>query len=478
LVALWLALLAGFTISILTPPLTGGDERDHFTRAYQISRGSFLTHERGFAYGAYLPRTFEPEEARLAQLAYTDRDRTAFLNDLGQAAPSGPEVFTSAGNAASYGPGAYLDYAVAMAIGRLVGLSTLALLYLARFAGVLTYGLLLALAVRRLPVHKWVLVAVGVMPAALNQASTVSADGMTMVLSFLVVGEALRLSLDPDAPRTRILIESAGAAALLALAKPPYIVIIGLFAIPAWRYRRALLRPLVALGVGALGLAGAWGAYQEANSPSQSNPKFWLDVPANSYAFHGIRISAQTRYVLTHPWSFVAAAGRTFAFEGLQLPKELFGMLGLYQLSWLPVLLSVGCLSVACFAAAEGEGPRLPTSDRVGLVALALVVTLSVFAIAYTNWNQYRAPRIDAVNTRYLIPVLPALLIGLLPMRRRAPRALEWSGWRYVVVGLATVVLVVTLIGMQHFQYSRPPLKPAPTSAGSAILPAWRSVNR
>ena len=131
LVALCLALLAGIAISILTPPLKGGDERDHFTRAYQISTGSILTHRQGPAYGAYLPRSFQVEEERLVRLSYLGPDLTAFLGDLGQASASGPTEFVSAGNAASYGPGAYIDYSVTIALGRLLGLSTLVLLYLA-----------------------------------------------------------------------------------------------------------------------------------------------------------------------------------------------------------------------------------------------------------------------------------------------------------------------------------------------------------
>ena len=250
--------------SILTPPLKGGDERDHFTRAYQISTGSILTHRQGPAYGADPPRSFQVEEERLVRLSYLGPDLTVFLGDLGQASASGPTEFVSAGNAASYGPGAYIDYSVTIALGRLLGLSTLVLLYLARTAGVVTYALLLSLAIRRIPTHPWVLVAVGLLPTALNQASTVSADGMTMALSFLLVAEALRLSLDEGAPRRRILIESALAAAVLALAKPPYYALVVLFAVPAWRYRRQLARPLLAIGVGTLGLAGVWSSYQAA----------------------------------------------------------------------------------------------------------------------------------------------------------------------------------------------------------------------
>src|SRR5215831_16691704 len=55
LLAFWLAALGGFAISVFTPPMLGGDEVAHFTRAYQLATGDVLTHRDHGAYGAYLP---------------------------------------------------------------------------------------------------------------------------------------------------------------------------------------------------------------------------------------------------------------------------------------------------------------------------------------------------------------------------------------------------------------------------------------
>jgi hypothetical protein len=89
-------------------------------------------------------------------------------------------------------------------------------------------------------------------------------------------------------------------------------------------------------------------------------------------------------------------------------------------------------------------------------VAVSLVIVLGVFAIGYTNWNEYRAPRIDAVNTRYFLPILPLLLIGLLPSRVRPTRVLNWSGWPYAFMGLSAAVLVGSVVGMERLLYSHP----------------------
>ena len=50
-----LILVAGSAIAILTPPLKGADEPDHFTRAYQLAGGDASVHKGGSRYGALLP---------------------------------------------------------------------------------------------------------------------------------------------------------------------------------------------------------------------------------------------------------------------------------------------------------------------------------------------------------------------------------------------------------------------------------------
>ncbi len=460
LVAFFLALLGGLAIAVLTPPMAGGDERDHFARAYQISQGDILTTRHNGLYGAFLPGTYTSDVQRLTVDTFLDRDRTAFLHHLDDPAPHGPSTFVAVGNAASYGPGAYTAYAVAIAVGRIFGLSVLALLYLARFAGVVLYASLLALAVRRLPVHRWVLVACGLIPAALNQASTVSADGVTMVLSFLIVAEAIKLAVDLQPPSRRLLIEIGAAAGFLALAKPPYVALALLFLWPAWRHRKTVGPVLAAIIGGALALAVLWGTYQATHSISQDNPNAWLGGVSQShgYAFRNLAVGRQTRYILTHPNVFIADIGRTFVYEGLAFPNQLFGQLALYQIpEWL-IVACVALIACACVAPDEPSQLAIPRPFRLQLLAAFLTIALAIFAVAYTNWNAYLAPRIDALPPRYFLPLIPPLLLGALPAGAFSARVIRAPAYRAcIAVGLAGV-LACSVLGLQHYHYLRPPL--------------------
>ncbi len=453
LVAVVLALLFGLALALITPPFMGGDERDHFTRAFQISEGSVLTTKHDGLYGAYLPRSLAQQEQVLSVDAYIRHDRTAFLGQLGAPTPQGPTTFVSITNAASYGPGAYVAYAPAIALGRLLGLSTLGLLYLARIAGLVIYALLLGLAVRRLSVHRWVLVAAGLIPAALNQASTVSADGITTVLTLLIVAEAVHLTMEREIHLRRVLIECALAIAVLALAKPPYILFAGLLLVPAWRRRGALAGWVVGILAGGAVLTLVWGWYQKSHSLSQNLKGIWYITPKNQYAFHGIDISKQTHLIATQPWVLVSATFRSLWFQGFTNLKQLLGMLALYQESWVLVLLAGFTLAFSCVVNEEGTASRLDRTLRLWLLVLVVVVFFAIFAIAYTNWNMFHAPRVDAVPPRYFLALIPCLLIGVLPARLRL-RALErYVDPRVVLTGLLVTVLTCSVVGAWSFHY-------------------------
>jgi uncharacterized membrane protein len=457
-VAFWLVILGGMAIAVFTPPMLGGDERDHFTRAYQVATGDVLTHRHNGAYGANLPVGVSRDIADITKRALSSRDRTSFLHDFSRPAPGGPARFVDLNQTASYGPGAYAPYVVAIAAGRVARLSTLTVFYLARFAGVLTYAVLLALAVRRLPVHRWLLVACGLTPVAIGEATTVSADGLTMVLSFLVVAEALYLALETaDGVRLRRpLAEVAGACAVLALAKPPYIAFALLLLVPAWRHRSRLLWPLLAICGTAFALAGVWAFYQSGHSLPQDEPHRWL-VPF-PYAFHDLNVGAQSLFVFTHPVNFLIVIGRTFARAGWSFPRDLLGRLSLYQLSSILIACSAIIIAGSALVADYNDDRKhLGRALRAWLAAVTVGIALTLFFIAYTNWNSYRAPIVEAFNARYLLPLLPPLALAVLPTQFKFSR--RWQG---VVGGAVTggliVVLVLAVIGLQRFHFSGLPI--------------------
>jgi uncharacterized membrane protein len=445
-------LIAGLSIAILTPPLRGADERDHFVRASQMATGDFSVHRQGSQYGAMLPAGYEAQILQLTLANYQSADRTSFLHLLGQHLAGGKMVFREGGTVAAYGPGAYWAYLPPIAIGRALGLSIAMLNYLARLCGLLAYACIISLAVRRAPVHKWVFVAAALIPEALNQASTVSADGMTAALTALVIANALRLSQldrDPDLPVVRILVESAIAAFLLALSKPPYIAFVLLFLIPAWKYRARLLVPLAATIFGSLAISGLWLEYQRSHSNSlDAKSQSIIHGNTHQYAFRDIHIPAQTHDVLVHPTLLPTVMWHTALMQGLALPEQMFGLLAVYQISpWL-VLASVIVLAIACVVPDDPPLLQIRAVDRVGLLLLTAIIGVAICGIVYITANALHAPRIDQLTPRYFLPLVAPLLVGVLPVAVVSYRRIQSAYSKYIFQVGALLVLVISVEGL------------------------------
>ncbi len=444
------ALAVGLTVVAITQPESGGDERDHFARAYQIALGEIFTVHNpsgSVGFGAMFPSGLAQDLQTLANLAYVDRDRTAFIHHLRDTAPTGQPVWVDINNAASYGPAVYMPHIVGIEIGRIFNTSTLMRLYLARVCGLCAYVFLVTIAIRRTPWHPWIFATCGLLPAVLGQAATVNADAMTIALSYFVTATALRMAASSETASRRKLLEIGIAGIFMGLGKPPYMACIALFAIPVWRHRGQLLKPALAVIATTGMLSLLWALYQAGHSIPQDDPHRWLGGNLGyGYAFHGIEPERQLKYLLAHPLAFIAAIARTFWAGGWEGFREMTSRMG----TWLaPSALVTGLLSLIAVATRQSAQQEQFTFDHVTrfwLLAITLTTGLAIFIIGYTNWNAYQALRIDALPPRYALPLLPAFLIAVLPtMAALTPRA---SCVRSMIlsVGMATALITTAIL--------------------------------
>jgi len=444
-----LVLIFGLGFALLTPAFKGSDEGDHFARAYQLSRLQITTNKHGQDYGASLPATLRSEIDRVTVAFQKNPDKTAYLDLLDRPHPHGPDRFYDQNNAASYAPASYVPAAIGIGAGNLFGASTLAMLYLGRFGMALAFAALVAFAVRRTPIRPWLIGGAALIPLALLQGSTINADGMTMALSFVVLALGLRLALTTAADEItrRDLIEAGIAIVALGLCKPPYVLLGALYLVPAFRYRGRIAKWLGGVFAGGVAVETGWSIYAAAHSRVQDIPDRW--IVRSGYAFKNIHASEQLHFVLTHPWSFAAVVART-TWDHVQRPLDLFGPRFLFP----TVVLVVAALifTAATVSPLRGVDPHLPRSLRIVLLALSAMVVLGVMGIEYTNVNALRAPRIDALNHRYWIPLLPWALMAVLPNR------LRWADdrlrrYRAVLVAVSFVFLAVVMVGYAHRVY-------------------------
>jgi uncharacterized membrane protein len=443
-----IGLVAGLGFAFLTPPLAGYDEAIHFLRADQVSHGGLIATHRGHRLGGSVPSGLRADLARLlTDGLLARRDHTAFLHHLGDRPPGGPKVFLDFPSSGVYSPVPYAPAAFFMTIGRTLGVSTLVLVYLGRLGCLLATLGLLCLAVRRMPTGRWMLAMVALLPVTVFQAAMLSADGITIALALLVLALALDLAATrPGAVTRGRLVETAIATIALGYAKPPYILFASALLIPSRRHRGRVGSTLAAaVGAGFVATA-SWGAYASRVYVAPRLPAGFAAFGIGRFTpFTHVDPRRQERFVVHHPWLFVRAIGRTLSSFGPDLAREALTQVPLWRLPLLAVIAAAVIVSATSFASDPPPVRFLGWRSRALLSAIGAATFLALMLLAYVGWNAVGSPRIEAVQGRYLLPLVPLLLL-VLPSRK-APATVSdpWRAGATLALAAASTLLLATV---------------------------------
>ena len=314
------------------------------------------------------------------------------------------------------------------------------LLYLSRIANLLTFLALAAVAGRRFPGVGWLPLAVALTPMAMFQAASASSDAPTTGLCLLVIASAL----GRRSSGRRGTIEAVTMCALLGLAKPPYILISLVYLIPQRdESRRDRTRFTGAVLVGFL-VAGVW---------SLTSTHLYVPYRPLIDLSRDIRPSAQLHRIITAPWSFVAALARTTSGSLGKWLRQAVTPVGRAPAASMPVIAVLYSYALTTAAAVvptdvhdDRTEPAYPA--RVMAASVGALTLLAIAVVVYSYADAVGAGRVEGIYGRYLLPVLPTLVLTLPRVRRRVPDL--------AFAGSAALVLTVGLIAMTHRSYGWP----------------------
>ncbi len=161
-----------------------------------------------------------------------------------------PRHFIEFMHTALYSPVAYGPAVIGVWSGRMLGLSALGQLYASRIATLLGWLLIVFFAIRAMPVFKWVMVMIALMPMTVFLSASTSADAMTNALALLTTALILNSALAQKGPVcAREWLTLVAACLLLALAKQLYFPIAALtFLTPTARFRKSATQDHVLSG--------------------------------------------------------------------------------------------------------------------------------------------------------------------------------------------------------------------------------------
>jgi uncharacterized membrane protein len=321
-----------------------------------------------------------------------------------------------------YVPTVYAPQAVGIALGRMCGLSVLKMMYAGRISALLCWIAIIFVAIRIVPVFKWVFVLIALIPRSLSLAASLSADGPTNAIAMLMTAVILRKIFGNEAKLNNwdvFLIITLSV--LLSMAKQVYLPLVGLvLLIPVGKFngwRNKLIFCGTVIGAAVL-VMFLWSM----NIREFYRPWNEADAPK------------QMALILARPWIFPVIAVNSFLEYWRAMFFSFIGVLGFLDV-WLPkwVYRSYPFVLVAAAFFSADSGKSFGWLPRCWTIAICVCSFLLIELSMYLVWTAPGADFVNGVHGRYFISLAIPMLLALLYNRRYK---LSLGHWGPLVIGL------------------------------------------
>ena len=473
-------LAVGLGYQFVLPAYSAPDEALHYHTAYNLSNQwlGVAPAEEG---NNFVQRACDvmPDFTDYRTSAYTYR---YLLEHLTDPAPAQTVYVESHEDLMGGYPLPYLLSAIGITLARLLHFGGVATAFFARLWNLTLFAAMAALAVRWAPFAKGLFAAFALLPATLHLAGSFSYDSLLLSLSLPLVALCLQCAKQDRPVSLRQSILLAVLCGLQAPVKSIYLPLCLLvLLIPAGQY--ATRRSRLATRAGVIGAAGLhfaaynWltvyqiltyslrnaGKVNATHTAARTARTALVQLSAGGAAASAaaVTVSAEAEvgtyslfYLLQHPGILLKLLCNTFFGEADRyFSSMLGGNLGYLNLAEIQIsgllvgafflLLLVGCLPRA-------EEPRRLAAWQKGLFLLAAVCVLGAVGVVCIYWTPADYNVIWGFQGRYLLPILPCLLLAL-PLERFCTRGDTFYG----VVYAGAMLEILTLLNVLAVVYQR-----------------------
>ena len=437
----------------LVPPGWGLDEQAHFYRMYQISQGKLFPDfdPTGQMYVAPIPRPiYDLLQQGWAESNAVPREEQFYhRNDLKDTAPYeklesqsiDPNDVVSADVTQTLPnfPVVYFASSAGLRLAALFGADIGGMVLAAKVCAALMYLGMAFVAIwfaRRLRL-RWLVLTVALLPAAIFQASVITADTFAngAALLFLSVVCTLLIERRPAGMGTLVLLTAAAVAVVLS--KPTYALLVGLVAVlPAvvfssraravWYKTGVLIGALVLIGI-TLYIAGKGTLAINTQRP---------DYAAS------INAGAQLKGVLTNPAHALLVVATTVIYYGQSWVQ---GVVGLFGYNTIPVTVPFVFSTVLAIFLAAFYAERMRRLPGWATLLAGCAVALGIIMTFYLTFSVVGAESAIGIQGRYFIPCVLPLALGLaavIPVRA----VMRPGTARVLFTSLSTVTLLVAAL--------------------------------
>lgn len=400
----WIVAPATILLVVLIGPLEGSDEHTHLFRIDAISNGSVIPAISRMPSGE--PAAGGQVDVRLRDWAtqmtpsYGDtverRSATAVLATFNRRA-DGETTFTPHSNTAIYPPLLYLQSTAALAIARALDVPVAVWLYVARLSNAVAAVFIIALAMRRMPSFRPMLLTVAALPIVMYLSATASADAVLMPVTVVFTALVARLSVGELSGRGGLL-ALACATFFLCVGKVAYLPLSLLPPLAARAADRRWSRRAIGMAVASATAIAAWAAWA------------WIvhDKIFTIRPDHPIDPAGQLRWILANPGQTALVFLRTLATNARFLASTAMGShLGNLNLRLFHPLIYLALLTFAFTAVVNvvptAARPRWMTAFVFSLLAAISVV---IVLLLYLQFNVVGHREVEGLQGRYFLPLL------------------------------------------------------------------------
>lgn len=413
-----IGLLLGLMYFLFTPPFQSPDEFNHFYRAYRISEGDFLPVRQGQRLGGKLPESFLEFITPYDEISVESKNKITkheILQGFDIEFKSEETDFVDFPNTSYYSVISYLPQVSAIFICKHLNTSVGTMYYSAKLFTFLIWLLIVFYCIKIIPVGKWMLFCVSLLPMQLYISSSLSADTVTNQLCFLIIAFVIRLAIESDSVQNKDVLILIILSSLLALAKVVYFpIVLIVLIIPKYKYKSklyfyfSLVLIIIFSGISAI----CWTDIVTKNFISYSD----YDVYYRWKATLGIEenYSLQKSHLYKNPLKSLLVVYKTLVHNPEFYIKGYIANFGRYCGLILPnwtYFVAYFAIIIATFI--DGLNKTYISFKRLMFILTAIILLALLILSQYLTWAKLDAEFVDAIQGRYLVPILPLLLFGI-----------------------------------------------------------------
>jgi uncharacterized membrane protein len=441
-------LIFGFIFGTLTllinPPFQVPDEHGHFFRALQISQGELIADVQDNVAGGTIPKNaIISAVIPLVDLVLFP-ERVQSFEKLSYFLHLPPEAYDKqfVVNHSLYSPFPYLPQTVGISIGKVFHFSWLETMVMGRFFALITWLFCVYFAIKIIPISKWLLCLLALSPMALFQAASLSADSLTIGLSFLFIATILNFSFENQRDNFKFPLLILLLAILLSLCKQSYSFLILLFFIVPISRLGSLKKYLLFFTIillSSIGFIALWFYFINEVRIAVESWRMTTLPPGQI-----VSASEQLNWILTHPLGYLNVLIKTTQVYGLELLKSfIIGKLGWADLPmphWLFILHGF----MLIFYAVTDSTKEISFAKKMVIFFVMLINVIVIYTSMYLTWYPVGIGIIDGLQGRFFVPI--GILLFLMMSNNRlkiSPKIHAMITITYVPFVLITMFFVL-----------------------------------